>query len=353
MRLSRLVLFLVATPMVCLGDEPKTLKVDVSFQYDDMGLAPVGDPPTFSALTIPRVVDPKTGQPYDRSTDVLGCDPARLRRTFRLEASEVLLGEPVLVEFRIQLDGPGRWEEPFGGSSRGLGREGRMFFLMRHRDGTWVPDIYEGHDVSSFGGMGGFATVKRGEPRSNWYAVQQWCAIDRPGVYDLYAFHAGGETRPVGLRRRVEAELTDDMKKRFAVDQDGRLVGRETMERPRDLFIEQTWKGGKHGVSPIARSIPDAVKTKLGGGTNASDYAHFTLTIRRGDDRQRKAMVERWTRIVSDPDREWDERTGAARDAMALARQDDFLPYLGRRIREGGRFSPDPEMLGLAMRDDP
>src|SRR5947209_4453866 len=100
---------LAAIPAACLGDEPRTIKVDVTVRADSLGLAPAGDPPTFSALRISRVVDPATGEPYDRSNDVLGCDPADLRRTFRLESPEVLLGEPILVDFRIELDGPGRW----------------------------------------------------------------------------------------------------------------------------------------------------------------------------------------------------------------------------------------------------
>lgn len=354
MQAARLLL-LIAAPWACRGDEPRALKVDVNIRYDHVELAPVGVPPTFAALTIPRVVDPKTGKPYDRSIEVLGIDPANLRRVFRLESAEVLLGEPVLVEFRIEIDGPGRWDEPVGGSSRGLGRDGRYFFLMRHRDGTWVPDIFEGHELSSFGGPGGFARIERGRPDSSWHAVQQWCAIDRPGVYDLHAFHFGGVVaRPVGLRRRVEAALTEEMRKRFDVDEDGRLVDREARDPPRDLFIEQEWKDGDDpAVSPIARSIPADVKAKLPGAAWASDYAHFTLTVRRGDDRQRHAMVERWTRKPVVREEVSLERAWAAATAMALARQDDFLPELRRRLRGGNRFSSQAIFLGLAMRDDP
>ena len=195
---------IVASVSACLGGEPEVIKVDVALKREHVALPRSGDPPTLSTVMISRVIDPKTGRPYDRSNSVLGVDLGHLRRTFRLEASEALLGEPVLVEFRIELDGPGRWDEPVGGFSRGLGRDGRFFFVMRHKDGAWVPDIFEGHDTASFGGPGGLARVERGQPEASWHAVQAWCAIDRAGVYDLYAFHWGGafpedETRAPGF----------------------------------------------------------------------------------------------------------------------------------------------------------
>lgn len=352
---ARLTLLFAAISPACLGDEPKTVQVDVTVQADFVRLAPAGDPPTISALRIPRVVDPETGKPYDRSNSVLRCDPARLRRTFRLETSDVLLGEPVLVEFRIELDGPGQWDEEIGGNYRGLGRDGNFFFLMRHRDGEWVPDIFEGHVMSSFGGIGGAYSAKRGEPQSHWLAVQQWCAIDRPGVYDLYAFHWGGATRPVGLRRRVEAALTDAMKQRVRVDEDGQLADRETGERPGDPIVNQSWHGGDRAdSSPIAGSVPEPVKAKLRNAAQASDYAHLTLTVRRGDDPQRRAMVERWTRQADfGPGMMQADRSSAAANALALARQDDFLPELERHLRDRKKSDPGAIFLGLAMRDDP
>jgi len=124
-------------PPVGLGDDPRRITVRVVEQPDFVKLAPAGDPPTSSAARITRVVDPATGKAYDPSNKELGCDPNRLRRTFRLEAPRVLLGEPILVEFRTELDGPGIWEEQFGGNSRGsLGRDDSFLFLMRHEDGT-------------------------------------------------------------------------------------------------------------------------------------------------------------------------------------------------------------------------
>ena len=251
MMASRLALLLIALSSPCLGDEPTAIKGQAG-------------------------------------------DPVKARRTFRLESSDVLLGEPVLVEFRVELDGPGVWEEPVF-SPRG-GRCGPSF-LMRHEDGTWVPDIFEGHELMTLGGVGGVHEVKRGEPYSKWLAVQQWCAIERPGVYQLYAIGSGPDSLP-----------------------------------------------------KAAGSIPDVVKSKLKTAEHATDFARFTLTVRRGDDRQRRVMVERWTRRA-DGEFNWG-RDSAARTAMALARQDDFLPELGRRLRDENA-SLGEVYLGLAMRDDP
>jgi hypothetical protein len=225
---------------------------------------------------------------------------AKPRRTFRLESSEVLLGEPILVEFRVEMEGPGVWAEPVSGSSRGMGRLGEGVFLMRHEDGSWVPDTFEGIERMSLGGTGGTAEVKQGQPHSRWLAVQQWCAIERPGVYQLYAFGWGPDTLP-----------------------------------------------------KVGDSIPAEVKAKHRTAERACDFAQFRLTVRQGDDRQRRAMVQRWIRRPDVEDDPGFERYTAARTAMALARQDDFLPELSRRLREEDRTLQNVVYMGLAMRDDP
>ncbi len=357
-------------PPVGLGDDPRRITVRVVEQPDFVKLAPAGDPPTSSAARITRVVDPATGKAYDPSNKELGCDPNRLRRTFRLEAPRVLLGEPILVEFRTELDGPGIWEEQFGGNSRGsLGRDDSFLFLMRHEDGTWVPDIFEGRDRSIFGGPAGRTSVSRDEPTSDWLAVQQWCAIDRPGVYDLYAFHASGGTRRVGVAACVEAALTEEQKKRFFVDGDGDIRDQATGDPARDLAVVRELTDAEVSTpSPIAALIPDVAKAKRPHLDQVTSFAHFTLTIRPGDEAERRAMVERWTAKPVDLDdaqltriqserayRARREHHSAARLAMILARQDDFLPEFERQIRVGdiSDLEDNSLFLGLAMRDDP
>jgi hypothetical protein len=220
---------------------------------------------------------------------------AKPRISLRLDSAEVLLGEPILVERRVEVDGPGLWEEPVG-SLRG-GRGGGIF-LMRHEDGSWVADTFEGHELQTFGGIGGTVEVKKGEPHSEWQPVQEWCAIERPGVYDLYAIGWGIDPAP-----KLDPPLADDVLAR----------------------IKATGRKG--------------------------EIVRFTLTVRQGDEKQRRAMVERWIKETEEGDPD-SHRDSAARTAMALARQNDFLPELERRLR-GQNFLLGYTFIGLAMRDDP
>ena len=110
------VLLLAAISLLGQDGEPRKIPLDLTFESDHVQAPPAGDPPTFSAAPVSRVLDPASGKPYDRSNEGLGCDPAGLRRTFRLESADVLLGEPILVEFRIEMDGEGRWREGWGGT---------------------------------------------------------------------------------------------------------------------------------------------------------------------------------------------------------------------------------------------
>src|SRR5262249_38398087 len=146
----------------------------------------------------------------------------------------------------------------------------------------------------------------------------------------------------------------DAIKRRFAVDEDGRLVDRETMQMPDDPVVVREWKhDDRPDASPLARFMPEELKARFPGAAGASDCAHFTLTSRGGDERQRRAMVDRWTAEAAGRGRGPSERAWAANTAIALARQDDFLPELARRVRHGDRFALRTIFLGLAMRDVP
>ena len=86
------------------------------------------------------------------------------------------------------------------------------------------------------------------------------------------------------------------MRRRVTVDDEGRLLDRATMMPPDDLAVALKWHHDESPVvSPIAGFIPAEMKAKFPGAAGMSDYAHFTLTVRAGDDRQRRAMVDRWT----------------------------------------------------------
>ena len=338
-------------------DQAQVVKVETWERRDYFPLRPAGEPPTFSALPIARVLDPSTHEPLDRSNASLGCNPADVRKTFRLESANILLGEPILVEFRTELNGPGTWAENFGGNSRGLGRDGNFGFAMRHQDGTWVPDIFEGYKMMSFGGIGGTRQIEQGQPHSDWLAVQQYVAIDRPGVYDLYAYGWGQSGVEVGFGKLVEAALPAEARARLRADDHGVLVDRVTTDASTEFSLERTSHGDRRPpeASPIAVEIPAAQKAHYPGVAYATDYAHFTLTIRAGTDTERGAMVGRWVKAIDPTNQDgatW-EQASAIKTAMTLARQDDFLPAIEARLRAGEADSFGQTFLGLAMRDSP
>jgi len=105
------------------------------------------------------------------------CDPDHVRRQFRMEKTRFLLGEPILVEFKIGVDGPGGWENWRWGFVDG--RDVDFAFLLRHDDGTWVPDRYK---PRLFSGGGAFRPydVSRESSDVYWLVLQQYCAITRP-----------------------------------------------------------------------------------------------------------------------------------------------------------------------------
>ena len=57
-----------------------------------------------SAIEIRRAINTETGKPFDSSYS-FACDLKDLRREFKLEKTEFFLGEPILVEFQIELNG--------------------------------------------------------------------------------------------------------------------------------------------------------------------------------------------------------------------------------------------------------
>lgn len=307
---------------------------------------------TLSALRILRAIDPKTEKPYDKTRDIFGCDPADLRRTFRLEKNEFLLGEPILVEFRIELDGPGEWDERIGGNYRARGRDDNFFFLMRHEDGTWVRDRYPPKQGYIGGGISSLHELKQNQLISYWHPVQRWCAVDRPGKYDLYCFQVAHGHTVVGRRQALIAALPDKVKKDHFVNADGGLIDSKTGKCSERYYI--TWPMHKWDASPLTKKIPADVVERAGKSwdvQNVMDFAHLRMVVRQGSDRERQQMVKYWTNIAESgakramPTR----RATAARQAICFAQQDDFLPLIEKWIATASQG----DLCGLAMRPSP
>ncbi len=375
-------LALVTSLSVWAGEEgakPEQVQVDVHTRAEWLVLpAPADSCPgrvkAMSALRILRAVDPVTHKAYDESNDALGCDPENLRRAFLLEKTEFLLGEPILIEFRIELDGPGEWTEPIGGNNRARGRDDNFLFLMRQEDGTWVGDPYA-PIMHSFGGLGSAFGATQGEPGSYWLAVQRWCAIKRPGTYDLFCFQWAHDWRPIGRRAAVAAALPDELRGECVLDADGRFVDAATgqpSERYR-LSMRGVRVGGQGAKmwsrTPFYDGLPvGALKQvpKLWNAKQTADFAHFRIVITPATAAERRAMIEHWTQVASSP-REgrwyWLNKAVAARQAIQFAQQDDFLPLIAEWIRfdrdtDGNNFTglamrPSAEATALLLKSDP
>jgi hypothetical protein len=317
------------------GARPEEVSVSVHVQEEWVPL-PVKEPgvgQTRSALRTRRAVDPVSGRPYDRGTDVFGCDPAELRRSFRLDKKEYILGEPILVEFRIELGGEGTFRETVGGCYRARGRDDNFLFLLRHKDGTWVEDPH----APVWGYMGGISTeyeVRRDRPYSAWFAVQRWCTVERPGTYDLYCFQSAHGHRLVGRRAAIETGLPDRVKEDHRLDEHGSLIDARTGKRSNRYSLSTRWEMQRRDedTSPLVAALPEEVRKhakpwSLGA---TSDFAHLTLTIRKGNVELRESMVRRWAALAEVVNRSmvWASRAEAAQQAMCFARQDDFLPVI-------------------------
>jgi hypothetical protein len=346
-------------------DKPEEVQVDVHSVAEWVALpvrdldAVAGRAVALSAVRILRAIDPETKAPYDASNEELGCDPTALRREFRLEKAEFLLGEPILVELRVEMEGEGEWREEFGGCYRARGRDDNFLFLMRHEDGTWVGDPYA-PIMMYMDGLASHFTVKEREPHSSWLAVQRWCAIERPGKYDLYCFHRAQGLDVIGRRAALLAGMPAEVMKDHRLDEDAVLVDSATGELSTRYTVStrivEVGEGGRWAKTPFWSELPLGVtgyarEANAWGVEETSDFAHFKIVVRDGTPEERRAMVERCSEQAADAR---DDQTGygkapAARQAIQFAMQDDLLPLIADWIKFD-RDTDHNNFAGLAMR---
>jgi len=127
--------------------------------------APESGKPVFThaAANVKRHLDPDSGEPYVAWPH--SSEPAQVRKQFLLEQREFLLGEPILVEYRVTVEGPGSFREKAGGNYRSRGRDDNFLFLLRREDGTWVGDVHP-FAGGIGGGLGGGVSVDAARPHS-------------------------------------------------------------------------------------------------------------------------------------------------------------------------------------------
>jgi hypothetical protein len=315
---AALLLLVSSAPAQTLEPVP----VIVKGQVDWVMLPPTPDDPdspapviTYAAVPISRAVDPETGKPYVEGWPH-DCDPNDVCHTFRLEKREFLLGEPILVEYRVSLDGPGTYSEGAGGNYRSRGRDDNFLFLLRREDGAWVREVHP-FSGGPGGGMGGNVTAKQGEPISLWSAAQRWAAIEEPGRYDLYCLYMARYSESIGKKEAFEKQIPAEILRTHTVDEYGQLFKVGTTEKSDTYVVESKSFDWNPTASPLLAKMPGEVMGLLDDFTiqtpndhvrqwseravrehieRATAFAHVPIVIRRGTAEQEEAMVEDWIR---------------------------------------------------------
>lgn len=351
----------ILIPLLCESSlaQHRTLQLKVPVRSEWVPLPSTAASSSWSALRILRAFDLKTGKAYDPSMQALGVDPRHLQRSFRLDQRRVLLGEPILVGLRIELNGPGRWSEPVGGNYRARGRDDNFFFLLQRAKGGWVPDPY----APIIGYMGGILSayhVIRGRPMTYWFAVQRWAALTRPGRYVLHCFHLAHDEPTTGMDAARRVALAGRLPGRqVRLARNGQIIDRSTGRPLQGVRAEVRIRPAPSAaVSPLLRRIPAAVVKRVraaGLGNEVIDYARYRLDVVRGTAAERRRMVQRWTQLVAQPGPPSTmptSRVNAAREAIRFARQDDFVGLIGFWHATPNKRDPD-DLVGLAMRSSP
>lgn len=329
--------------------DPSVLRVDIPtrFEWHEVDALPAN----LAAVTIERAVR-VDGTPYDPSFDVFGTSPHSIRRGFVLEREQWLLGEPLLVELRVEVEGPGTWTEYVGGNDQRRGRDDNFVFLLRRADGLVVPDVYtdEARKVRHADRPARAHEVTAKRALSYWLPVQRYAAITEPGIYDLYCLgFAGWGT--AGWREALAAAIPEPYNRSHALAEDSNQLVERRSGEPVDLFLSPS-SPRTIPDSPLAPRLPEFV-AKI--GATATDFAHFRVVIRQPSEAERQAMIKTWTAEAEAA--KWRSpatRADAAHQAIWFARQSDFLPVLERWLDSAAPSNPflGPGSMqdGLALR---
>jgi hypothetical protein len=343
------------------GKDRKQIELSLYFKYGGWTLTePTPDDPKSNDPTLTHAVfqllmqsvDPVSGEPYDEAAPQPTCDPADLRVRFRLEKKEFLLGEPILVELGVQLDGPGHYPWSIGGNSNARGRDDNFTFIMRRADGSIVADPY-GKEDFSLGGILSGHDVKRGSPSSQWLAVQRWCAIDQPGAYDLYCISGNYHQQTTGEVKARTAALPEELRREVYIGDNGELMDVGTGKPSNRYQLALRHQNLDSQESPLRKELPpDIAPPNSGFGA----VAHFKITIRPGTEEENERMVDRWLKDIEPASARAHNMMGAGRqdaafEAIWFARQGLFIPEIARWLSDP-ELSSKGYLDALAMRPD-
>jgi len=289
-----------------------------------------------------RVCVSRSGKAYDDTLH--SCRPTDLRREFRLPKAEYILGEPIVVQMFVALEGPGRWHEWVGGNYRRLGRDDNFLFLLRSADGSWVPDPYEANRSGFSGGRSLAYGVTSETPFSYWLAIQRWVALEQPGIYDLFAVHFAHREQ-VGYWQAVRTAIEKRYGSRWVLEPDGHHVRDTRSHDHRQVAIEF------RDVStdpPLIGSMHPELRNKLGARADrVQDFACFRITVQSPTPEEGAAMVARTVQLAETSKRSAPAtQADATRQAVWFVRQDCFVPTVAGWMRKDNR---DKSYMGLAM----
>ena len=337
---------------------------------------------TQAAVSIERAFDPETGDAYSPNWP-FSCNQAEVHRTFHLEKNRFLLGEPILVEYCVTVDGSGTFGEGYGGNYRHRGRSDNFWFLMRREDGSWVADAQPFWEFGG-GGMVVAAGVSANKPLSTWCAVQRWCAIEEPGRYDLFCLYNPESPCIFGETKAFSALLPEELREEYTVKGRDRIVEKQTGERSDayEFSCREVLDMVPESPTPLLEEMPTAVTALLENFDmptpdsapeymrdylkkevqaliqHAEVFAHFSIEIVPGSDSEQRVMVEDymqrlsalpWNQLFASTD-----EGDAIVEAMCFARQPCFLGDLPVLIKENPNFWEYNKLsVGLASNPAP
>ena len=344
---------------------PKPIEIDIYYRQDAWIMAPdvAYEPSSEDSgitesvfLSVVRAVNPATGEPYDKSEPASNFALKDLRHFFRLEKKEFLLGEPILIEHRIELNGPGEWSWFVGGNYRARGRDDNFRFILRREDGLVIPDVYpELEGLSVGGGLGSDHAIKKDQPLSYWLGLQRYLAVAEPGSYDLYCI-TGYKQKKFGEVEAMRAALPLVISHDHFVSDRGELIDRVTGERSKRYELTMRSHYLDAGVqSPLTGVIPAEILAHA-KGQPVGTVARFRIEIRNGTEAELQQMVAHWTSAAESSTRNWmGSYNQGVVEAVWYARQDHFLALLEASITNYKQQDFNPARLnlgGLALRPD-
>ncbi len=263
---------------------------------------------TYSAIPLRQAVRGFWRRPVDMPEEWSAYPGQHLRRIVSLEKSEFRMGEPILLEYRVEFTGDGIYREH--ARSRG-----GLHLLMRRHDGTWV-----GHTIplENYHWLRvGLST--KGDTNVRWLSVQEQLGITEPGRYDLYVVGIGLNSSikdPVGVTSVVRNQLPEGFRGAFTYSDGTAVYPLEANEEHLRVRVElDPPQRDTPSMSPIFHHIDDAFdelwddwqpelhlldsRRKLGKDhrellKQAELFAHFEIVIREPSEEDQEEVYKEY-----------------------------------------------------------